>query len=115
MIRMRKEVPEIGWGDFAFLRAGTPEVLAMRYPWRNNSVLCVHNFCGEPREVRLGLDAEVAGCELVNLLSERPQQGGCGWAAPGAVGALWVSVVPGMRAGLPSEAQHGVAGYQYWP
>src|SRR5947209_1308644 len=34
MIRMRKEAPEIGWGEFAFLRAGTNEVLAMRYTWR---------------------------------------------------------------------------------
>src|SRR5207302_8111870 len=31
IIRMRKEVPEIGWGDFSFLSSGTPHVLAMRY------------------------------------------------------------------------------------
>jgi maltose alpha-D-glucosyltransferase / alpha-amylase len=27
IIRMRKEVPEIGWGDFSFISAGTPKVL----------------------------------------------------------------------------------------
>src|SRR5882757_9326770 len=31
IIRMRKEVPEIGWGDFTLLRTGTPEVIAIRY------------------------------------------------------------------------------------
>ena len=31
IIRMRKEVPEIGWGDFSFVATGTPEVLAMQY------------------------------------------------------------------------------------
>jgi maltose alpha-D-glucosyltransferase/alpha-amylase len=71
LIRMRKEVPEIGWGDFSFLRSGTPHVLAMRYEWRNNSVLCVHNLSSEPQEVRLSLPAEnEANCTLVNLLSE---------------------------------------------
>ena len=30
IIRMRKEVPEIGWGDFSFLPSGTPHVVTMR-------------------------------------------------------------------------------------
>jgi maltose alpha-D-glucosyltransferase / alpha-amylase len=69
IIRMRKEVPEIGWGDFSFVPAGTAEVLAMQYDWRNNSVLCVHNLSGEPREVRLSRKAGEENCLLVNLLS----------------------------------------------
>jgi maltose alpha-D-glucosyltransferase / alpha-amylase len=71
IVRMRKEVPEIGWGDFSFLPSGTSHVLAMRYPWRKNSVLCVHNLSSEPQEVNLSVrdDAE-ADCTLVNLLSE---------------------------------------------
>ena len=51
IIRMRKEVPEIGWGEFKVLDAGDNAVLALRYDWRNNSVLFLHNFAGEPREV----------------------------------------------------------------
>jgi maltose alpha-D-glucosyltransferase/alpha-amylase len=75
IIRMRKEVPEIGWGEFSFVSTGTPKVLAMRYHWRNNSVLCVHNLSAEPREVRLKLAAEdEAACELVNLLSDEHSQ-----------------------------------------
>jgi maltose alpha-D-glucosyltransferase / alpha-amylase len=69
MIRMRKEVPEIGWGDFAILATGTPEVLAMRYDWRNNSVLFVHNLSSIPTEVKFGAGAKVDG-QLVNLLSD---------------------------------------------
>ena len=79
MIRMRKEIPEIGWGDFSFLSAGTPEVLAMRYAWRNNAVLLVHNLNGEPREVRFRLEAGEEECVLVNMLSNdhsRPDIGG---------------------------------------
>jgi maltose alpha-D-glucosyltransferase / alpha-amylase len=70
IIRMRKEVPEIGWGDFSFVRTGSSQVLAMRYAWRNNSVLCVHNLGSEPQEVYLSLQADEADCVLVNLLSE---------------------------------------------
>jgi maltose alpha-D-glucosyltransferase/alpha-amylase len=71
MIRMRKEVPEIGWGDFSFIPVKTPEVLAMRYDWRGNSVVCMHNLSAEPREVRFAVRApENEDGTLVNLLSE---------------------------------------------
>jgi maltose alpha-D-glucosyltransferase/alpha-amylase len=71
IIRMRKEVPEIGWGDFKVIAARDPAVLVMRYDWRNNSVLFVHNIDEKPREVSfaVGLPGD-AGKLLVNLLSE---------------------------------------------
>ncbi|MGC2639387.1 MAG: alpha-amylase family protein [Acidobacteriaceae bacterium] len=72
IIRMRKEIPEIGWGDFSFLRLRTPGVLAMEYEWRNNSVLCLHNLMPEPREVRFRVSSKCAGegNHLINLLSD---------------------------------------------
>ncbi len=71
IIRMRKEVPEIGWGDFAILATGNPGVLAMRYDWRNNAVLFVHNFTEMPCEIRFAVGLS-DGTEklLVNLLTE---------------------------------------------
>jgi maltose alpha-D-glucosyltransferase/alpha-amylase len=71
IIRMRKEVPEIGWGDFRVIAARDPAVLVIRYGWRNNSVLFVHNLDEKPREVSfaVGLPGE-AGKLLVNLLTE---------------------------------------------
>jgi maltose alpha-D-glucosyltransferase/alpha-amylase len=71
IIRMRKEVPEIGWGDFEVLRMRDPAVLAMRYDWRNNSVLFLHNLHEEPREILFapGVAGE-HGNLLVNLLTE---------------------------------------------
>ncbi|MGH7464003.1 MAG: alpha-amylase family protein, partial [Longimicrobiales bacterium] len=44
MIRVRKECPEIGWGDWHILPTGSAHVLAMRYDWRGNSLVIVHNF-----------------------------------------------------------------------
>jgi maltose alpha-D-glucosyltransferase / alpha-amylase len=71
IIRMRKEVPEVGWGDFKVIAAGDPAVLVIRYDWRNNSVLFVHNMHEQPREISFatGLPDET-GRLLVNLLSE---------------------------------------------
>ena len=69
MIRMRKEAPEVGWGEFKVLQTRKPEVLAIRYDWRNNSVVVVHNLSAEPREVLLDVGVEDSQC-LVNLLSQ---------------------------------------------
>jgi maltose alpha-D-glucosyltransferase/alpha-amylase len=68
--RMRKEFPEVGWGDFVAIESSDPAVLVMRYDWRNNAVLFVHNFAGEPREVRfrVGPDRSDSGL-LTNVLS----------------------------------------------
>jgi maltose alpha-D-glucosyltransferase/alpha-amylase len=75
MIRMRKEVPEIGWGDFQVIATRDPAVLVIRYDWRNNSVLFVHNFDDKPREVSFstGLPGD-EGKLLVNLLTEDHSQ-----------------------------------------
>lgn len=71
IVRMRKEVPEIGWGDFAIISTRDPAVLIMRYDWRNNSVLFVHNLDEKPRETAFstGLPGD-AGKHLINLLAE---------------------------------------------
>ena len=75
IVRMRKEVPEIGWGDFEVLRTRDVAVLAIRYDWRNNSVLFVHNFASTPREVLIAVGAcGEDGRVLVNLLSEDHSQ-----------------------------------------
>src|SRR5436190_230743 len=80
IIRMRKEVPEVGWGDFTVLPTRDPAVLAMRYDWRNNSVLFVHNLDAKPREVAfsVGLDGDTAehGKLLINLLAEDHSRAG---------------------------------------
>ena len=74
IIRMRKEVPEVGWGDFTVIPSRDPSVLVMRYDWRNNWVLFVHNFDAKPHEISfsVGLEGDNAeyGKQLINLLAE---------------------------------------------
>ena len=74
IIRMRKEVPEIGWGDFQIIPNREPSILIIRYDWRNNSVLFVHNFDSKPREIGFSTGSKTEASErgqiLINLLSD---------------------------------------------
>ena len=96
IIRMRKEVPEIGWGDFHIVPTRDPAVFAIRYDWRNNSVLFLHNLSGVPREVsfEVGVSGRT-GDLLVNLLSEdhsRANEGGKHRVLLEAYGYRWYRV-----------------------
>jgi maltose alpha-D-glucosyltransferase/alpha-amylase len=67
MIRLRKECPEIGWGEWKILSTGSPSVLAMQYTWRENSLVILHNFADEAQEVRIKPDCECSE-RLVNVM-----------------------------------------------
>src|SRR5262249_36115176 len=96
IVRMRKEVPEVGWGEFEALPTRDPAVLALRYDWRNNSVLFVHNLSESPKEVSFSTGLpRTAGRLLVNLLSENPsraREGGPHHIVPEAYGLRWFRV-----------------------
>ncbi|MGO7607069.1 alpha-amylase family protein [Rhizobium ruizarguesonis] len=67
MIRMRKEAPEIGWGDFSVIDTGDDGVLALRYDWRGNSVLILHNLHAQPAEVTFDPDIGEDGRQLIDI------------------------------------------------
>ncbi len=52
LIRLRKECPEIGWGDWKVLNAGNKAVLALRHTWRGSTMISLHNFSQRPLTVR---------------------------------------------------------------
>ena len=57
------------------LATGAKEVLAIRYDWRNKSVLFLHNLSSIPRKVRFDLGLREDG-QLVNLLSDEHSTAG---------------------------------------
>jgi maltose alpha-D-glucosyltransferase/alpha-amylase len=65
-IRMRRECPEIGWGNWEILKVDAPGVLAMRYEWNGRSLVILHNFTSSPRAARL--PAKVKSPVLIDLL-----------------------------------------------
>jgi maltose alpha-D-glucosyltransferase / alpha-amylase len=64
MIRVRKQCPEVGWGEWRVVPSGTRAVLAIAYIWRGNTIVSVHNLAQEPREAKLRL----GGGTLTNLM-----------------------------------------------
>jgi maltose alpha-D-glucosyltransferase/alpha-amylase len=55
MIRLRKECPEIGWGEWEIVPTGSSSILGICYEWRGNSVVVLHNFSSLRQEARFEL------------------------------------------------------------
>ena len=71
VIRMRKEIPEIGLGCLTVVDTGSAQVLACRYDWRNNAVLFLHNLGSEQVEIKFKASPKAGkGQNLINLLSD---------------------------------------------
>ncbi len=58
LIRLRKECPEIGWGDWTVLKIDIQEVLVMCYCWQGSSLVIIHNFDEKAHEIHLDLKQE---------------------------------------------------------
>jgi len=69
LIRLRKECPEIGWGDWRVLPIRHANVLALEYQWRGTSLICIHNLSAQPAEIRVPLQ-EPSQRLLVNLIED---------------------------------------------
>jgi maltose alpha-D-glucosyltransferase/alpha-amylase len=66
---MRKECPELGWGDATVLRVDVPEVLAMRYDFRGVSMLTLHNFSSRRQSLAVDPRTDNSGL-LVDVFDE---------------------------------------------
>ncbi|RRB04941.1 alpha-amylase family protein [Larkinella rosea] len=78
LAQLRKNCPEIGWGNWQLLPTDSPNVLAIRYDWQGRSLLMLHNFSPNPQRFRLATDTK-AGLKLVSLLDKaenRPENDG---------------------------------------
>lgn len=69
MIRLRHECPEIGWGTWEILPTNVPQMLAMRYDWRGNSLVMVHNFDDKAHEIQIAPNVP-HGETLIDLMHE---------------------------------------------
>jgi maltose alpha-D-glucosyltransferase/alpha-amylase len=71
-IRVRRECPELGWGQWRTLPVGDPRVLAIEARWRDGCVVTLHNLSGEPATVRLPGDvtAPARSADVVPVLTD---------------------------------------------
>jgi maltose alpha-D-glucosyltransferase/alpha-amylase len=57
-IRVRRESPELGWGEWRTLDVDDPHVLVIETRWRDDRTVTLHNLSAEPAKVRLPDDAD---------------------------------------------------------
>lgn len=72
-IRIRKECPEFGWGDWRILETGNPSVFAHRCEWQGGVVIAVHNFAASACNVTLKSNDYDGKC-LLDLLADQPYE-----------------------------------------
>jgi maltose alpha-D-glucosyltransferase / alpha-amylase len=75
LIRVRKECPEIGAGEWKILATRDPHVLALLYEGPDSAVVCIHNFEEEPREVTLELGEASSLRSLLGTDDSRAKNG----------------------------------------
>lgn len=67
LIRLRKECPEIGLGEWEILKTGDNSILLMQYQYKDCIVLIFHNFTDKPQE--FSITVRKAGANrLVDLM-----------------------------------------------
>jgi len=71
-VRVRRESPELGWGEWRILDVGDPRVLAIETRWRDDQMVTLHNLSAEPAKLRLPGDLEqaAAGMRLRQVLGD---------------------------------------------
>jgi maltose alpha-D-glucosyltransferase/alpha-amylase len=72
-IRVRRECPEFGWGEWEVLDVGDPRVLGLAYRWRDGRVVTLHNVSADPVRVKLPDDLDLTGVEHIRqMLGDAP-------------------------------------------
>lgn len=61
LIRLRRETPEIAFGQWTFVPVADAEVLAMRYDWGDRTLIVLHNLSEKPRKPSIKLEGAAGG------------------------------------------------------
>ncbi len=79
-IQVRRECPELGWGDWEILDLGDSRVLGLAYRWRDGRIITLHNLSADAVRVRLPEDSETEDAgEIHQMFGDAPGDPG----APG--------------------------------
>jgi len=104
MIRLRKESPELGWGEWKIIPSGHRSVIALCTDWRGSQMVTVHNFSRNPRSVSIRpfRDDESRAVPLINAFTDEachPEKDGSFKISLDAYGYRW------FRAGRHDSAE----------
>ncbi|HZG38927.1 MAG TPA: alpha-amylase family protein [Nodosilinea sp.] len=72
-IRLRKEYPAFGWGQWQTLETDHSSVFAHRCEWQGKAVVAIHNMSQTDCQATLMLKDDVGKC-LINLFTDQPEE-----------------------------------------
>ena len=55
-IRVRRECPELGWGQWRTIKVSDPGVMVIETRWRDARMITLHNLSADPATIRLAGD-----------------------------------------------------------
>ncbi len=89
LIRLRKQLPEIGWGTVDVLDAAEPSILALRFDWEGRTVVTMHNLAkkGATATVEVG-EAQVLR-DLIGTAKPIPIEGATATVKLAGYGYRW--------------------------
>jgi maltose alpha-D-glucosyltransferase/alpha-amylase len=64
LIRLRKEHPEIGWGQYRIVDCDDPAVLALRFDWNDVALVAIHHLADRATTATIRLES---GCAVRDL------------------------------------------------
>ena len=71
LIRVYRECPELGWGQFTLLPCDAPSVLAHQVTWEDRTLVVLHNLADQPVRAATRLPSGRGPVELVEPLGTR--------------------------------------------
>ncbi|MFL5819430.1 MAG: DUF3459 domain-containing protein, partial [Solirubrobacteraceae bacterium] len=101
LIRLRRETPELGWGEWRLIETRAGSLFVHRCDWQESTVIAAHNL--GPRRVEAKLSAQDIGeCEAIDDLFEgrveHPRSDGSYRLALEGYGYRWLRLRrPGQR------------------
>lgn len=100
MIRLRKECPEVGSGDWEIIDVAPPHVLVLQYRWYDQRLLTAHNFSEEPVEIDIKLEQVDKLIDLLRVEESVADEKGIHRLLLGTYGYRWMRV---SGASLPAK------------
>jgi maltose alpha-D-glucosyltransferase/alpha-amylase len=67
-IQIRRECPELGWGDWEILDVGDTRVLGLSYRWREGRIVTLHNLSADDVRVTLPDGLDLSGVEEIRQI-----------------------------------------------
>jgi maltose alpha-D-glucosyltransferase/alpha-amylase len=73
-VRVRRECPEFGWGQWRTMTVSDPRVLVIETRWRDRRMITLHNLSADPATISLQGDlADLAGANQVRQVLGDPE------------------------------------------